>query len=166
MSKAELNTDPTLFDCMSEQEKAKNYALKRRYGITLVDFHRMLDEQDFKCAICGKESGVNGKGMVVDHNHRTGHVRGLLCNYCNRRVVGRIGDDYKRMKGFVAYITKQFKEDKLWSEKPVRNVKKKKTSKRLPKTRKADSDTKRTAKSAKRKRQRSTTKTRKSKQDT
>lgn len=74
----------------------------------------MLRKQKYKCAICGKKNKDEKYGLVVDHNHRTGRVRGLLCMYCNRRVVGRIGDDRTRMKGFVKYIEKQLKEDKKW----------------------------------------------------
>ena len=47
--------------------------LKQRYGITLVDYDRMLEEQDCKCKICGSKDR-----LVVDHCHDKGHVRGLL----------------------------------------------------------------------------------------
>ena len=74
----------------------------------------MLRKQKFKCFICGKPNKECKYGLCVDHNHRTGRVRGLLCMYCNRRVVGRIGDDRKRMQGFVSYIQKELDNDKDW----------------------------------------------------
>jgi len=99
---------------MTSKERQKDYRLRKRYGITLADYKRMLKEQKNGCAICGKPNKNCKRGLQVDHNHRTGRVRGLLCLYCNRRVVGRIGDDRGRMQGFVAYINKQLKEDKDW----------------------------------------------------
>lgn len=124
MPKRQLPTNPTLFDCMTKQEKAKNYSLKRRYGITLLDYRAMLKKQKGKCAICDKLDSDCKRGLVVDHNHRTGHVRGLLCNYCNTNVVGRHGDDYRRMQGFILYLQKQFKEDKKWGNEPDPEYKK------------------------------------------
>ena len=128
MKKRQSPTNPTLFDCMTKQEKAKNSSLKRRYGITLEQYNEMLIDQDNKCFICGKKHKDERYGLCVDHSHLTGKVRGLLCCYCNRRVVGRVMDDYKRMKGFLKYLKKQFKEDKKWKRlSDARNVKKKKT---------------------------------------
>lgn len=56
----------------------KNRRLVVRYGITLDDYERMLEWQRGCCAICGEE-----KELVVDHDHVTGEVRGLLCRGCN-----------------------------------------------------------------------------------
>jgi len=42
-----------------------------------------------KCAICGKLSSEFKKRLSVDHNHRTGQIRGLLCFKCNKFLVGR-----------------------------------------------------------------------------
>lgn len=55
---------------------------ERNYNITLDQYDKMFEEQGGVCAICG---GVNpnGKRMAVDHNHKTGKVRGLLCDRCN-----------------------------------------------------------------------------------
>ena len=52
--------------------------LKYRYGITRTDHTAMLLKQDGRCAVCGCEDK-----LVVDHDHATGEVRGLLCNGCN-----------------------------------------------------------------------------------
>ena len=60
----------------------KEYQIKK-YNITLEEYNTMLEEQDYKCAICGKEKSENGKSFAVDHNHKTGETRGLLCNNCN-----------------------------------------------------------------------------------
>jgi hypothetical protein len=59
----------------------KSRRLKVRYGITLDAYEQMLCEQGGVCAICGDE-----KELVVDHDHETGEVRGLLCRACNLRL--------------------------------------------------------------------------------
>ena len=57
----------------------RNYRLKRNYGITQEDYEKKMKEQNGICAICDGAS----KSLVVDHNHKTGRVRGLLCTRCN-----------------------------------------------------------------------------------
>lgn len=42
------------------------------------------------CGICGKHEQMFKKRLALDHNHKSGQLRGLLCFYCNRRVVGRL----------------------------------------------------------------------------
>jgi hypothetical protein len=62
----------------------------KKYGISLTDFQLMIKQQDNKCAICKQpESAIDGKSkairdLSVDHCHKTGKVRGLLCSTCNR----------------------------------------------------------------------------------
>lgn len=58
--------------------------LKRKYGITLEEYNRMYAEQAGKCFICH-----NKKKLVVDHCHKTGEVRKLLCHECNT-ILGKI----------------------------------------------------------------------------
>ena len=69
---------------------SKNLAYKTKYGITIEDYDRMLQEQNGKCKLCNKEEHVRGtspdkkpKRLAVDHCHTTGKVRGLLCHNCN-----------------------------------------------------------------------------------
>lgn len=66
--------------------------LKRRYGITVREFRAKIEAQGGKCPICDKRLQKRGRGgMCVDHNHRTGEFRGVLCGfYCNKRVVGGV----------------------------------------------------------------------------
>lgn len=60
---------------------AKNYRLKMRYGITLEEYDRLFELQHGVCAICGEIQ--IGKRLAVDHDHKTGQIRGLLCYRCN-----------------------------------------------------------------------------------
>jgi hypothetical protein len=56
------------------------------YGLTLGDYAVLLEEQGYCCKICKskepKGQSTDGR-FYVDHNHKTGEVRGLLCNDCN-----------------------------------------------------------------------------------
>jgi formate dehydrogenase maturation protein FdhE len=52
-----------------------------RYGLSLKDYERMLDDQGGVCAGCFSPPGKNR--LAIDHDHETGHVRWLLCNHCN-----------------------------------------------------------------------------------
>ncbi len=49
----------------------------------------LIDKHGDKCAICKRPRSAFKNRLSVDHNHRTGRVRGLLCYYCNRRKVGQ-----------------------------------------------------------------------------
>lgn len=73
--------------------------LKYRYGITLIDYNEMLLEQDSRCKICDLET----TGLVVDHCHNSGEVRGLLCNNCNKGL-GLFKDSPERMERAAQYI--------------------------------------------------------------
>lgn len=59
--------------------------LRHRYGMTIEDYDKLFSKQEGKCAIC-KEEFVKTKAhprLSVDHNHKTGFIRGLLCHRCN-----------------------------------------------------------------------------------
>ena len=64
------------------QIKARDQGYRSRYGITLQEYNAMDSGQGHVCKIC-KRKQPNGKRLVVDHNHRTGKVRRLLCHQCN-----------------------------------------------------------------------------------
>lgn len=53
-----------------------------KYGITLTRYNELLEEQGGKCAICRGDCST-GRNLAVDHNHKTGKARGLLCAECN-----------------------------------------------------------------------------------
>lgn len=60
-------------------EANRRKKLREKYGITPEDYERMFAEQQGRCAICHAED----PRLVVDHDHATGAVRGLLCHSCN-----------------------------------------------------------------------------------
>ena len=60
--------------------------IKCKYGIVYEDYLSMHREQDYKCKICKRHADEFKKGLVVDHNHKTGKVRALLCTNCNSQL--------------------------------------------------------------------------------
>lgn len=64
------------------QNGGKDRRLRQTYGITLKQYDMMFDDQNGVCWICGKPP--IGQPLSVDHCHKTGVVRGLLCHTCNR----------------------------------------------------------------------------------
>jgi len=56
-----------------------------KYGLTLEQYNKMLEQQNGVCLICGQTS-KRGHRLCVDHNHKTGKIRGLLCDPCNQWV--------------------------------------------------------------------------------
>jgi hypothetical protein len=76
--------------------------LKTRYGITVDEYDQMLIAQGGGCAICGRPRSGK-KNLPVDHNHKTGRVRGVLCHPCNRWI-GVIVDDPEKARRAAAYL--------------------------------------------------------------
>lgn len=68
------------------KNRTRNENLKSKYGITIEDYNHLFSEQDGKCAICHDHQSLINKTLVVDHDHHTGEVRGLLCGPCNRGI--------------------------------------------------------------------------------
>lgn len=59
--------------------------LKRLYSLTKQGYFDLLKNQQGVCAICHREN-ISGYRLAVDHDHKTGKVRGLLCNLCNKAI--------------------------------------------------------------------------------
>lgn len=83
-----------------------NY-LKNKFGITIEEYEKMLKKQNGACAICKKPETTICKGTLrrlsVDHCHKTGRIRGLLCNRCNTSL-GRINEDIDILKASIVYL--------------------------------------------------------------
>jgi len=57
--------------------------LKQKYNLTIETFDDYLKQQQNKCAICGKSNKSQLQKFSIDHCHKTGKIRGLLCKKCN-----------------------------------------------------------------------------------
>lgn len=77
----------------AEKRSQANHArhIFKTYGITASEYAQVLEYQGGKCYICQRATGARRR-LAVDHCHRTGRVRGLLCRPCNR-MLGHARDD-------------------------------------------------------------------------
>lgn len=86
-------TDPTNFWIGVYNPDDDKAQVLRTYDLTPEDYDRMLASQGGGCTICGAtEPGRGRTQFCVDHNHTTGHIRGLLCAHCNL-ALGYLKDD-------------------------------------------------------------------------
>ena len=87
--------------------KAKDYDLKKKFGISIRQYEDMFLAQHGKCAICDQRetSKRNGNKMslCVDHNHKTGAIRALLCRGCNQGI-GNFLENPELLKKAISYI--------------------------------------------------------------
>jgi len=79
--------------------------LKRTYGLSLVAYRSLVENQNGKCAICRGPPNGRVLKLVVDHNHETGKIRELLCDACNR-ALGFFKDDPSRLRAAAFYLEK------------------------------------------------------------
>ena len=81
------------------------YHLKRNFGITEEQYQQLYSKQKGRCFICQRHSSLFVTRLAVDHNHKTGEIRGLLCFRCNKFRVGRNTDlDIPELKRLVTYL--------------------------------------------------------------
>ena len=102
--------------------------LKRSFGITVEQYDELFEKQNGCCAVCEKHQDNFRTRLAVDHNHKTGEIRGLLCNNCNRRFIGRYTDGtlFERAAVYLGQGTGLFVPEKKRTTKKRR--KKKETS--------------------------------------
>jgi hypothetical protein len=81
------------------KQKMQEWARLRKYGLSREAFQEMVDAQDRRCAICGTTPDV----LVVDHCHKTGVTRGLLCRWCNVGL-GMFRDDPAALEQAHSYL--------------------------------------------------------------
>lgn len=81
-------------------EKYRNQYLKHYYGMTLAEYESRLSSQGGVCGIC--RVAQSGR-LMVDHDHSTGAVRGLLCSRCNHGL-GHFKDDPSRLLRAIEYL--------------------------------------------------------------
>lgn len=100
-------------DCQAKKnhlgaEVRRSRKLKSKYGLTVAQYDQLMAEQGGRCAICGT-SGPDaarwGK-LVVDHDHETGEVRGLLCSNCNC-AIGLLGDSPEVLRSAAEYLVRR-----------------------------------------------------------
>lgn len=92
-------------DCIDSygNSKAKDNLLKKRYGISIATYNKMLKSQNYSCAICDTHISELTVNLAVDHCHKTKTIRGLLCYNCNSGI-GRFKDSIELLKKAINYL--------------------------------------------------------------
>ena len=72
--------------------------VKRKYGITLEEIEFLKKSQNYRCAIC-----MNAMATCVDHCHKLGVVRGILCSSCNT-AIGHMKDEPRTLRAAALYL--------------------------------------------------------------
>lgn len=67
----------------------REYNLKRNFGITEEQYNTILQKQGGGCAVCGRSPEEEKRNLAVDHDHKTGEIFGILCWFCNHKLIGK-----------------------------------------------------------------------------
>jgi len=100
----------------SYKPKYRDQKLQKRYGISMREYDLMLLEQNNSCYIClAKEPGrKNMTHFAVDHSHKSGKVRSLLCDRCNK-ALGFLKEDTSLLHKFEDYLNLHSRSEKLFA---------------------------------------------------
>jgi hypothetical protein len=88
-----------------------------RYGITLEDLDQLLRDQDYLCAICSRPEQIvdyrtkKPQRLSVDHDWKTGLIRGLLCSSCNTGI-GKLDHDVEILQHAIGYLQRAVEKHK------------------------------------------------------
>ncbi len=87
--------------------KTSSYRRKYIYGISLEEYNKLLQDSNGICAICNQPETKTLKGKIIslsiDHNHKTGKIRGLLCYKCNS-VIGFTDENIDLLQKHIQYL--------------------------------------------------------------
>lgn len=91
-------------ECRKTQRR--NNGLMSAYGITLEEYDELLVLQEGICKICGTDTPGHKGRFHVDHNHKTGKIRGLLCHACNTGI-GLLKDSTEILAKAIIYLEEE-----------------------------------------------------------
>lgn len=87
----------------NNKSKYREINLKSRFGLTSQEYDKLLLSQNNSCAICNKNQDEFSYFLVVDHCHKTGKIRGLLCKKCNLGI-GHLNDNIQILQNSIEYL--------------------------------------------------------------
>jgi len=88
----------------------KDRLIAGKYGLTVEAYQQMLEATEGRCPICDVELVFEGSNRrcesraCVDHDHKTGKVRGIVCSRCNL-LLGKANDDVSILTKAAQYLT-------------------------------------------------------------
>lgn len=104
MNKRDIESAKARLGDSEYNRRRRDRRLRELYGIGIEEYNLILERQGGGCAICGLVTKMRGKVvLVVDHDHETGAVRGLLCNPCNL-MMGRYDSDPDFVSRLLGYV--------------------------------------------------------------
>lgn len=89
---------------LSKEDYGRDHKYRKSYGISLEEYNLRVKDADECCEICKKHISQLSKRLVVDHNHQTGALRGLLCNNCNS-ILGMAEDNIQTLLNALDYLS-------------------------------------------------------------
>jgi Recombination endonuclease VII len=90
-------------ECIKCVDRRRSNVIRRTYGLTDSEYDEMVRQQGEVCRICGKKETTRKGKLHVDHSHRTGKVRGLLCGRCNGGL-GCFDDSQEMLNKAIEYL--------------------------------------------------------------
>ena len=101
--------DEKVYKRQYKKDKAKEcnkynrqWHFKDKFNLSHEEWLEMWEYQEEKCAICGIVFPTPSDACV-DHDHKTGEIRGLLCRKCNRGI-GHFNDDIELVTKAMKYL--------------------------------------------------------------
>lgn len=85
----------------SGAERSKD--LRLLYGMTAAQYWAIIESQGGTCAMCPAVESECGRRLCVDHCHKTGEIRGILCGSCNK-LLGFARDSVERLEAGKNYL--------------------------------------------------------------
>jgi hypothetical protein len=112
MKQAKSGKYKTLSYCKECSPLLYRTRLVEKYGITIEQYHQMLEKQNYSCKICGKKESTDRKRLSIDHDHSCcsgakacgGCVRGLICHHCNS-ALGNAKDSVEILQKMIDYLS-------------------------------------------------------------
>lgn len=89
----------------NHKENVRRHNLKQDFNLTEKEYNQMLKNQNSCCAICKTNQSLLKRHLAVDHNHKTGKIRGLLCGNCNT-ALGLLKEDMDNITSLIDYLIK------------------------------------------------------------
>jgi hypothetical protein len=90
-------------DCyVCYRKRLRGYHLKKHFGVTPDVYEFLLGLQDGTCAICLRKPRT--RLLAIDHDHKTGQIRGLLCTRCNHKLLGSSNEDPAILRRAADYL--------------------------------------------------------------
>jgi hypothetical protein len=101
----QLKYNTRRFNCKAcRVQEAIDARFQKTYGITLDEYHKLREEQNYSCKICGVHEENHSRGkLFVDHCHTTGKYRALLCTTCNS-LLGMAKDNPELLAEAAEYL--------------------------------------------------------------